>query len=84
MLGNISALRFNNTQILGVLRNERAPATDLGLDYSLGIQWRPFYNQNVILNASYAVLHFGEGLKQMYGNRQDRAHSAIFNFLLNF
>lgn len=84
MLGNISYLRFNNTQILGVLRNERPPDNDLGLDYSVGIQWRPFYNQNVILNASYAVLHFGEGLRQMYGNRQDRAHSAIFNFLLNF
>lgn len=84
ILLNASYLRFNNTQILGVLRNERSPDPSLGWDYSAGIQWRPFYNQNLILNASYAVLHFGKGLKQLYGSRQDKAHSAIVNLILNF
>lgn len=84
ILLNTSHLRFNNTQILGVLRNERSPDPSLGWDYSAGIQWRPFYNQNLILNASYAVLHFGKGLKQLYGSRQDKAHSAIVNLILNF
>ena len=84
ILLNASYLQFNNTQILGVLRNERSPDRSIGWDYSVGIQWRPFYNQNLIFNASYAVLHFGKGLKQLYGSGQDKAHSAILNLILNF
>jgi hypothetical protein len=28
----------------------------MGVDFSVGTHWRPFYNQNVIINSSVAAL----------------------------
>ncbi len=81
---NISYLRFNETAVLGALRNERKPGRDLGIDFSVGAQWRPFFNQNVIINGSLSVLKLGDGLKDLYGDRNDPFYSGIINAILTF
>ena len=42
--------------MLGVLRNQAPPSKDLGVDVSIGAQYRPFMSQNFVLNASAAAL----------------------------
>lgn len=84
VLMNASHLRFAHTAVLGALRNEAPPDRALGWDLSLGVQWRPFFNQNVVINGSVAVLKFGSGLRQFYGAQQDRAHSALLNALFTY
>jgi len=49
------------------------------------VQWRPFMSQNMVLNASAAVLLPGEGLKQLYDESQrGPQYSILCNLLLSF
>jgi hypothetical protein len=77
-------LRFDETAVLGALRNERNPDNSIGMDYSVGAQWRPFYNQNVIINASMSMLSPGQGLKDLYGDRKTPFYSGFINAILTY
>jgi hypothetical protein len=85
LIGNLSYLQFQSTEVLGVLRNQAPPSRSIGWDASLGVQWRPFMSQNMVLNASAAALLPGEGLKQLYdADRHGPYYSALANLLLAF
>jgi hypothetical protein len=85
VLGNISKLNFINTSSLGVLRNQAAPSKDLGIDVSVGMQYRPFMSQNIVLNASAAALLPGKGLKQLYDeDKRGPQYSVLVNLLLTY
>jgi hypothetical protein len=84
-VGNISYLRFAETEVLGVLRNQAPPSRDLGLDISAAVQWRPFMTQNVVLNASAAALLPGKGLKQLYDqDKPGTLYSVLVNLIATF
>jgi hypothetical protein len=85
VLGNVSYLRFMETQVLGVLRNQAPPSKDLGIDVSAGVQWRPFMSQNVVVNASAAALVPRRGLRQLYDEGQrGPQYSMLFNVVATF
>ena len=85
VLGNISKLNFMNTSVLGVLRNQKPPSKDLGTDVSVGVQYRPFMSQNVVLNVSAAALLPGKGLKQLYEEgKRGPQYSILLNLLLTY
>ena len=85
VLGNVSKLNFVNTSSLGVLRNQAPPAKDLGVDVSLGAQYRPFMSQNIVLNASAAALLPGKGLKQLYDeSKRGPQYSVLVNLVLTY
>ena len=82
---NINHLQFENTEVLGVLRQQRKPGRDIGIDASVGVQYRPFFTQNVVINASYARLFPGDGYKDLFGaDMSKRPFSLLFNILLTF
>ncbi|HSN21942.1 MAG TPA: hypothetical protein VLS49_14770 [Usitatibacter sp.] len=85
VIGNVSHLRFADTTVLGVLRNQAPPASEIGWDVSAAVQWRPFMSQNVVLNASAAVLLPGRGLRQLYdeGERGPQ-YSILVNLVAAF
>ena len=85
VLSNISKLNFINTSSLSVLRNQAVTSTDLGVDLSIGAQYRPFMTQNVVLNASAAALLPGKGLKQLYDeDKRGAQYSILVNLLLTY
>ena len=85
LLGNISKLNFMNTSVLGVLRNQAPPSKDLGVDISIGAQYRPFMSQNFVFNASAAALLPGKGLKQLYEeDKRGPQYSILMNLLLTY
>jgi len=84
VFANVSYLRFMDTRVLEVLRAQKLPSKEMGVDFSLGAHWRPFYNQNVIVNGSVAALRPGKALKALYGERQGTLYSALFNMVLSF
>jgi hypothetical protein len=85
VIANLSYLRFVNTAVLGVLRNQAPPAKELGVDVSAGVQWRPFMSQNVVLNASAAALLPGKGLRQLYDeDRRGPQYSVLVNLVATF
>lgn len=85
MSANVSWLRFQDTTVLGVLRNQAPPDREIGWDVSASLQWRPFMSQNVVLNASAAALLPGKGLEQLYDeDRRGPQYSILVNLLLNY
>ncbi|MEY4263571.1 MAG: hypothetical protein RL373_139, partial [Pseudomonadota bacterium] len=40
--------------------------------------------QNLLVNGSAAILQFGDGMKQLYGNTQSNLRSIILNAIFNF
>jgi len=83
LIGNLSYLQFQNTEVLGVLRNQSPPPRSIGWDVSVGVQWRPFMSQNIVLNASAAALLPAEGLRQLYA-QNGTLYSVLTNLLLAF
>jgi hypothetical protein len=82
---NVSYLRFGDTTVLGVLRNQAPPAREIGWDISGAVHWRPFMSQNVVLNASAAVLLPGRGLKELYDEGQrGPQYSILLNLVAAF
>jgi len=84
VFGNLSYLRFMETRVLEVLRAQAIPSKEMGTDFSVGMHWRPFYNQNVIINSSVAALRPGKALKALYGDKQGTLYSVLFNMVLSF
>ena len=82
---NVSYLRFGDTAVLGVLRNQSPPSREIGWDVSAALHWRPFMSQNVVVNASAAVLLPGRGLKQLYDEGQrGPQYSVLVNLVVAF
>ncbi len=85
VVGNLNQLWFANTSSLAVLRQQGNVSTALGTDLSVAVQYRPLFSQNIVLNASAAVLFPGAGLKQLYefdgGKTQ---YSILANVVLTF
>ncbi len=85
LISNVSYLEFDNLSSLAVLRNQQLHSTRIGMDVSVGLQYRPHFTQNVVINASVAALLPGSGLKELYGNAVDSTqYSALLNVALTF
>jgi hypothetical protein len=85
LLGNLSYLRFNETEVLGVLRNQAPPDKELGIDISAGLQYRPLYSQNIVITASFAALLPGKGLDELYAdNKTLPLYSGLLNVILAY
>ena len=85
VISNLNYLEFDNLSSLAVLRNQRLTSTKIGLDASIGVQYRPFFTQNVVVNTSAGALFPYKGLREIYGNSVDSTqYSVLFNVLLTF
>jgi hypothetical protein len=63
---NVNFLRFDRTAILEQFLFQPKIRHDIGIDYSLGVRWRPFLNDNVIVTSGIAALQAGDGLRDVY------------------
>ena len=63
---NVNYLWFDQTATLEKLVSVPAIARPIGLDASLGLEYRPLLNNNIIVTAGIAALFPGQGLKQVY------------------
>ena len=85
VLTNISRLQFVDTAVLSALRNQAITSRDLGTDMSVGVQYRPYFSQNVILNGSAAVFAPGAGLRDLYDEgKRGNQYSILLNMILAF
>jgi SH3-like domain-containing protein len=83
--GNVNYLEFDNMSSLATLRNQRFTSNRIGFDVSIGVQYRPLFNQNIVLNASFAQLIPDNALRELYGDALDgTVYSALVNLLLTF
>lgn len=83
VLMNLSSISFADTAVLQYLRNQGPVDRHLGTDLSVGVQFRPYSNQNVVLNASIATLEPGRAYRQLFDSTE-RPYSVLVNLLLTF
>ena len=62
---NVSLMRFQTTQPLRRVLFQDAVSRDIGLDYSVGAQYRPWLNDNVIITGGLSVFAPGRGFEQL-------------------
>ena len=63
---NVNYLRFMNTAVLQTFLNQPRIHKQIGLDYSLGVIYRPFLNNNAIFTLGIAALSPMAGFKDIY------------------
>ena len=85
LIANLNHIAFDHLSSLAALRNQKLSSGDIGWDLSAGVQYRPFFTQNLVMNASLAVLFPDDGLRELYGNALDKTqYSALLNMVLTF
>jgi hypothetical protein len=68
VVGNASYLRFVDTSSTQLLLQDNMLDEEIGVDLSVGVIYRPFLNQNVILTGGAACLIPGQGFEDIYSN----------------
>ncbi len=79
---NWNYLRFADSTVLEVARNQGDIDEEIGHDVSLSLTYRPFMSQNVVIRASYATLIAGDGYDALFPDED--AGYFLFNLLLAF
>ncbi len=82
LITNINRLFFRDTTVLAVLRSQAAPDREIGTDVSFAVQYRPYFTQNVVINASVSRLIPGKGYRELFPNMG--LNTAFINFILTF
>jgi hypothetical protein len=75
-IANLSYLQFADTKPLEVILEQKKINRSIGIDYSLGLQYRPLLIDNVILTAGAAALSPLEGFREIL-----RAETLFSTFL---
>jgi hypothetical protein len=79
---NVNCLWFAETESLELLQQQRDIEHSLGLDYSLGIQYRPLLTENIILTVAGSGLTPWEGFEAIY--RGSTLYSSFFALTLTY
>lgn len=66
LITNASYLRFVDTKPLQLLLQDNHVGKDIGVDLSLGVQYRPLLNNNIIITGGAAALVPGAGFSNLY------------------
>ena len=78
-VANASYLWFAHTEPLELLLKQSDINREIGLDVSVGFQYRPYLNNNVIFNLGLSALRPGDGFEKIY--ESDETLYAVFTTL---
>ncbi len=85
MLTNANYLEFDNTRVLKAFTFQNNIHRTIGVDLSVGFEYRPRLSDNVIWTCGYACLIPGAGLKDLFGSTKPlttaNAQSVQLDFL---
>lgn len=80
---NASYLWFDQTQPLEHFLKQKEISREIGADLGIGMQYRPFLNNNVVFTVGFSTLIPGEGLSQIY-ETEEPFYSVFTNVALTF
>lgn len=100
VMGAANLLRFVTTDPIKLALGTERIDSSLGVDLSLGLQWRPRLTNNVVISAGYGVLLPGRGYRDSFTRAQsgsrdssgtsgdamssEALHSAVFSIGLTY
>jgi hypothetical protein len=82
VITNLSYLQFAEPQVLRQLLFDDKIGRDIGIDISVGVQYRPLNTQNIILTAGAAALIPAQGFKDIYTS--DTLYSVFLSATLTY
>lgn len=80
---NANQLWFDKTEVLEVARNQPDIGSNIGMDLSVSVIWRPLMTQNIVVRASYAALVTGNGYESLFPD-DDLPQSVLANIVLTY
>ena len=69
LITNASYLQFDSPRVLQLLQHDNKISREIGVDLSVGVQFRPLTNNNIIVNIGAAALVPGSGFRQIYSSQ---------------
>lgn len=87
MVTNANYLMFDETQVLKQFVFAEQVDEKIGLDLSVGFEWRPFHNDNMVLVFGVSGLVPDQGFKDLYGDFDrdiDTLYASFFEMNLVF
>ncbi|MFV2055727.1 MAG: hypothetical protein ACC707_04630 [Thiohalomonadales bacterium] len=80
---NLNKLAFEDTTTLEALRQQAGIDNNIGLDFSMSLEYRPWLTQNFITSIVYSQLLPGKGYKSLYGD-SDTPFAFSVNLILSY
>ncbi|MGH7321506.1 MAG: hypothetical protein ACRELA_18035, partial [Candidatus Rokuibacteriota bacterium] len=80
---NYNYVRFDDTSSLEALTKQKDVSSEVGHEFNVGLTYRPFLNEQVILFAGGAVFFPGQGIEDTFGSN-DPVWKAIIRAILTF
>jgi len=77
---NANVLRFHRTEPLEYLLFQNRIRHDIGIDYSLGVAYRPFLINNFTLTFGAAALQTGRGFRDIFTDRSRNCPPGVSDF----
>ena len=77
---NVNYLRFHRTESLEYLLFQNRIRHDIGMDYSLGVAYRPFLINNLQLTFGAAALQTGRGFRDIFTDRSRNCPPNVGDF----
>lgn len=77
---NVNFLRFHRTEPLEYLLFQNHIRHDIGIDYSMGVAYRPFLINNFTLNFGAAALQTGRGFRDIFTDRSRNCPPSVADF----
>ena len=75
---NANYLMFDETEVLSTYTFQSDIDPEIGLDLSVGFEWRPFHNDNAIILFGVSALIPDEGFKDLYSTYGDNDVETMF------
>jgi hypothetical protein len=69
LIGNANYVQFVDSAVLETILGQRDIDDTAGVDLSLGVEWRPFLNNNIIVKGFGAIFQPLDGFRQIYGGQ---------------
>lgn len=81
LVNNINALWFDRTDVLEQFAFQADIDQFIGIDASIGTEYRPLHNDNIIIVAGVSALFPGEGFDDLFSNLDDDASTMFASFI---
>jgi hypothetical protein len=77
---NVNYLRFHRTEPLEYVLFQNRIRHDIGFDYSVGVAYRPFLINNVIMTFGASTLQTGRGFRDIFTDRARNCPANVGDF----
>jgi len=77
---NVNYLRFHRTEPLEYVLFQNRIRHDIGFDYSVGVAYRPFLINNVVLTFGASTLQTGRGFRDIFTDRSRNCPPNVGDF----